>query len=99
MTQLPKNSPLRLDPASYADMRRRVFQRDGWRCQLCGSMSGVEVHHTEYRSQGGSDCEENLITLCSECHNLVHRRSSVASPPREFFCNVSFAPDGQPRRL
>lgn len=82
MTRLPKNSLLRLDSASYADTRRWVLQRDGWRCQLCGSISGVEVHHTEYRSHGGSDGEENLITLCSECHNLVHRKSRVESPSR-----------------
>jgi len=26
-----------------------------------------EVHHKEFRSQSGDDCEQNLITLCSAC--------------------------------
>jgi len=75
MTQLQKNSLLRLDSDSYTDMRYRVLQRDGWRCQFCGSISGVEAHHIEHKSQSGSDFEENLITLCSRCHDLVHRTS------------------------
>ncbi len=80
MTQLQKNPPLRVDSDSYEAMRHRVLERDGWRCQLCGSMSGVEVHHIEHRSQGGSDCEDNLIALCSQCHNLVHREPRAELP-------------------
>ena|SRR5208282_6358955 len=44
----------------------------GWRCQFCGRMSDLEVHHREFRSHSGADSEENLITLCSECHARVH---------------------------
>ena len=55
MSPLPKGSPLRLDPNSYENLRRLVLERDGWRCQFCGSISGVEVHHIEYRSHQGSD--------------------------------------------
>ena len=31
------------------------------------------MHHKEFRSQGGDDSEENLITLCAACHSLLHR--------------------------
>jgi predicted HNH restriction endonuclease len=34
----------------------------------------LEVHHGQYRSQQGSDSEENLITLCTHCHKLIHSR-------------------------
>ena len=74
MTQLQKSSLLGLDWDSYEIVRRWVLERDGWRCQFCGSTSGVEVHHIEHRSQGGSDREENLITLCCQCHMLTHSR-------------------------
>jgi len=80
MSPLPKGSPLRLDPNSYQQMQRLVLERDGWRCQFCGSMSGVEVHHINHRSQGGSDCAENLIALCSRCHKLVHRKTMNQAP-------------------
>ena len=70
----PKAAPLRLDPVSYESLRQQILRRDGWRCQACGAMSNLEVHHMEFRSHSGADSEENLITLCAECHERVHRR-------------------------
>jgi len=68
----PKLTPLRLDPASYGRLRQQVLRRDGWRCQSCGTMSNLEVHHREFRSRSGDDSEENLITLCTACHHATH---------------------------
>ena len=65
---------LRLDPLSYESLRQQILHRDGWKCQLCGTMSNLEVHQREFRSHSGPDCEENLITLCATCHARVHRR-------------------------
>ncbi len=70
----PKAAPARLDPLSYESLRQQVLGRDGWRCQWCGAMSNLEVHHMEFRSHSGEDSEENLITLCTACHASVHRR-------------------------
>ena len=33
----------------------------------------MEVHHIIFRTNGGSDEESNLITLCKTCHNKVHK--------------------------
>ena len=62
----------RLDANAYEQLRQQVLRRDGWRCQCCGEMSNLEVHHKQFRSQLGNDSEENLITLCSKCHSVVH---------------------------
>jgi 5-methylcytosine-specific restriction endonuclease McrA len=70
----PKVARLRLDPKSYESLRQQILRRDGWRCQSCGGMSNLEVHHREFRSHSGTDLEENLITLCSACHAKVHGR-------------------------
>jgi len=70
---LPKTAPLRLDQLSYERLRLEILRRDSWRCQSCGSMSNLEVHHREFRSRSGADSEENLVTLCSACHARVHR--------------------------
>jgi 5-methylcytosine-specific restriction endonuclease McrA len=75
----PKLTPLRLDPASYERLRQHVLRRDGWRCQLCGNMSNLEVHHREFRSHSGDDSEENLITLCTACHSETHHIVIVKS--------------------
>jgi hypothetical protein len=39
---------------------------------------GLEVHHQEFRSQGGDDSDTNLITLCVACHQLLHCGSAEA---------------------
>ena len=69
-----KAAPSRLDPLSYESLRQQILRRDNWRCQSCGSMSSLEVHHREFRSHSGADSEENLITLCAACHAGVHGR-------------------------
>ena len=68
-----KSTPLRLNFPSYAKLTRDVLQRDNWRCQICGTMVNLEVHHQQFRSRGGSDSESNLITLCNGCHRAIHR--------------------------
>jgi 5-methylcytosine-specific restriction endonuclease McrA len=69
----PKPERLRLGPVAYDLLRQQILVRDGWRRQLCGTMSNLEVHHKEFRSHLGEDSEENLITLCSTCHAGIHR--------------------------
>ena len=69
----PKHPRLRLNCELYDELRNQVLRRDSWRCQSCGTMSNLEVHHKEFRSQSGDDSEQNLITLCSGCHTVVHR--------------------------
>jgi hypothetical protein len=31
----------------------------------------LEVHHNQFRSQAGHDSEENLVTLCAQCHAQI----------------------------
>jgi len=73
----PKRPRLRLDSELYEELRNQVLRRDGWRCQACGTMSNLEVHHQEFRSQAGDDSGENLVTLCASCHGQAHRRIMV----------------------
>lgn len=77
MKRLPPKRPrLRLNAESYSLLRQRVLQRDDWRCQRCGAMSELEVHHQQSRGYLGDDSESNLITLCHRCHAKLHLRSS-----------------------
>jgi len=71
---LPKQAPIRLEQQDYQNLREQVLRRDSWRCQLCGSMTNLEVHHKQFRSHGGADDESNLITLCLGCHGPIHGR-------------------------
>ena len=61
----------------YANTKAYVLTRDGYRCQQCKGKSKdkrLEVHHIIFRSEnGGSDEEDNLMTLCKTCHDALHR--------------------------
>jgi 5-methylcytosine-specific restriction endonuclease McrA len=77
MKKIPaKNPPLRLDSTGYRELHRQALERDGWRCQACGSIQNLQVHHLKFRSHSGSDEEQNLITLCAECHERMHRKAA-----------------------
>ena len=73
----PKSPGLRLNPVAYNGLHQQVLHRDGWRCQCCGSMANLEVHHRQFRSHSGDDSEANLITLCRACHNEVHKKCGI----------------------
>jgi 5-methylcytosine-specific restriction endonuclease McrA len=72
-----KGGRLRLDPVSYENLRQQVLRRDGWRCQLCGTISNLEVHHQQFRSHVGADSEQNLISLCTACHATAHQHEGA----------------------
>ena len=57
----------------FANSREHALSRDRYTCQCCGAKNTrLEVHHITYRSNGGTDDLDNLITLCEECHKKVH---------------------------
>ena len=58
---------------SFASRREAILHRDNYACQICGKKhTRFEVHHIVYRSQGGTNDENNLITLCENCHSGIH---------------------------
>lgn len=59
----------------FENTKAMVLNRDNYTCQNCKGKhkdSKLEVHHIVFRSQGGSNEENNLITLCHTCHKNLH---------------------------
>ena len=54
--------------------RKQAIARDSCQCRVCGSPHGLQVHHIVHKSKGGHDTLDNLITLCSDCHLIVHNQ-------------------------
>ena len=49
--------------------QRRALERDGGFCQVPGcSRAAVHAHHVVWRSRGGTDEPENLVSLCAAHH-------------------------------
>ena len=62
----------------YSSRRSAILYRDDYTCQCCGKKNcRLEVHHIKFRRDGGTDDEENLITLCKGCHDGVHAGTVV----------------------
>ena len=64
----------------FFDERYFVFARDNYTCQCCGKSKGkiLQTHHIIYRSNGGTDRVDNLITVCIDCHTSKnHQKGGI----------------------
>ena len=62
----------------FASRREAILHRDNYTCQICGKKhTRLEVHHIIFRSHNGTDDENNLITLCEDCHSGIHAGTVV----------------------
>lgn len=69
---LPDDAVERRAPSKK--LRMQVLKRDDFRCVACGRRPGdytdieLHVHHLVPWRMAGPTAEENLVTLCSTCH-------------------------------
>lgn len=61
-------------------VRDHVRNRDDNKCQWCGALDELQIHHVRYRSEGGPDNKRNLITLCAGHHQLAHSDKKKYQP-------------------
>ena len=69
----------------WVRVRRRVLDRDLWRCQQCGLAGRLEVDHRTPLADGGEVYDPaNLQALCRPCHFAKTRAENAArrgTPP------------------
>lgn len=64
----------------YFEERYFVFARDNYTCQVCGKAKNkiLQTHHIIYRSNGGTNRVDNLITVCTDCHTSDnHKKGGI----------------------
>ena len=64
--------------------KKKVKQRDNYRCQICGDPHGkkydsrvivkIQAHHIIPKFLGGKTIPQNEITLCDLCHAVFHKQ-------------------------
>lgn len=63
------------------DVQKQVYERANNCCELCGWNHArwsrrdpriAELHHVTEHADGGANTVENLVVLCSRCHDDVH---------------------------
>lgn len=79
--------------AAWRAVCKAVDARDGRICRCCDKRSDPDAtgllerghrHHIIYRSAGGKDTTDNLVTLCGACHEDEHRhRLQIEGNPDE----------------
>ena len=54
------------------------MERDNFTCQLCkDTVSTLNVHHKKYTENDvWNEKNENLVTICKYCHNIMHQDDS-----------------------
>ncbi len=69
-----------------AAVRAAAYERDGGICRVCGRFTDTPgLHHIEYKSEGGLNVLENLITIGwtpgHDCHlAVVHQSKRLWQP-------------------
>lgn len=74
----------RISGRARVNLKRRIWQRDGGRCCLCGRVADLcdsELDHRIALQFGGGNEEANLWTLCTECHRLKSAREMASGMP------------------
>ena len=64
---------------NFGGNRDKALERDGYKCQHCGTDKLLEMHHIDGKGTTTPKDErnhalENLITLCKGCHTREHTR-------------------------
>ena len=65
-------------------VKRQVWERDQKRCIFCGNPYAMPNAHFISRAQGGLGIEENILTLCNDCHRR-YDQTTDRKQMREFF--------------
>lgn len=61
-----------LDSSKWRELRYRVLERDGHKCQSCLSAPATEIHHLTYRYyNAGHDSALFLRSVCRSCHERI----------------------------
>jgi hypothetical protein len=57
----------------FYNVKAYVLNRDGYQCQKCKAVNvKLHVHHIIFKSNGGTNTADNLISLCEKCHDKLH---------------------------
>jgi len=91
-----KRNEMSIPPAT----RRRILAKYRHKCTQpgCRHTQHLHVHHVVPRAEGGSNDAENLVVLCSACHNILHKNKldscgfMVKSPQPIYYWRVEADP-------
>lgn len=63
---------------SHWQNTRQIKLQERSRCQVCGSVKSLQIHHKRYKTKDRKNSllfqekTTDLITTCGSCHRLIH---------------------------
>lgn len=89
-----KNNPMyvhgeakRKYPIEFYKIRDYILNRDGYSCKKCGiaDQELYDVHHIDFNKFNNN--ENNLITLCKQCHSKCHGTLLNRKESKKYYTN------------
>ena len=69
----------------YGRPRKEILERDSHICQICFQKKNLCIHHIDGNGRNAEKPNnkiDNLITLCQNCHTVLHRFKSLKDNKR-----------------
>lgn len=58
----------------HPNLRSACLMRDNFQCNICNKKNTrLQAHHIVPRKEGGKDTIKNLSSLCTQCHDKLHK--------------------------
>lgn len=54
--------------SQWRELKESIKAERGAKCEICGSLNNLDLHHIIARKEKGKDVENNLQLLCRTCH-------------------------------
>jgi len=70
----------KLKHPKWQKKRLAILSRDNFTCCLCGDTeTNLQVHHLKYTGEPWDAPDEDLQTLCEDCHSLLSQQSGIGA--------------------
>jgi hypothetical protein len=91
----------KLKSPKWQKKRLQILERDNWQCQYCkDTETQLQVHHLKYNGEPWDAKNEDLITTCFDCHELISKvevkfhviikMKATINNGVKFICKVTF---------
>jgi hypothetical protein len=75
--------PVYLASPFWQAKRQVVLKRDNFICRFCLQAPATAVHHISY-SNLGNESDNELISVCNDCHNKIHMHPARQMEEEDF---------------
>lgn len=91
--------------AAWVSATKRILKRDNYLCQECmrqGRLTPLKVRprdhavdHITPKARGGTDDDDNLQSLCADCHSDKTATEAAEAQGRDIRPRIEFSRDGR----